>query len=198
MALEKYCEICDKKFKFVKTRRERFCSKECYRIYRRTKDSNLRPKQKCIYCGKLFSKSRYYIKRGEGKFCSAKCMGKYNGQIWKKNPELSPNWKGGIENSRVGKYWEIWRRLLLKRDNKQCQICSSREKLQAHHIFKISESPELQFDLGNGIILCKKCHLNILGKEEEKQDNLFLLIECRGFDPEYIKMIEKQIVDIEL
>ena len=43
--------------------------------------------------------------------------------------------------------------------NKNCQICDSKENLQAHHIFSKSEHKSLALTLSNGICLCETCHL---------------------------------------
>lgn len=54
----------------------------------------------------------------------------------------------------------------LKRD-KRCRMpgCSSKKKLQVHHIVKWSEASVLRFELFNLITLCKKCHDSIKDKE---------------------------------
>lgn len=58
-----------------------------------------------------------------------------------------------------------WSVLVRWRD-RRCQICGSREKLQAHHINSKSYFPELAYDLDNGVALCSdnkktgnRCHI---------------------------------------
>lgn len=63
-----------------------------------------------------------------------------------------------------------WSKLILKRDNYQCQKCNLphqdyfsippklRPRLEAHHIIKAVDNPSLIFDLDNGITLCRLCH----------------------------------------
>ena len=46
-----------------------------------------------------------------------------------------------------------WSVLVRFRD-RTCQVCGSRESLQAHHIFDKSYHPELAYELSNGIALC--------------------------------------------
>jgi ribosomal protein L37AE/L43A len=58
-----------------------------------------------------------------------------------------------------------WRDAVLERDNYICQECGSQYKLQSHHIKRYCDYPELEFDVDNGITLCKECHNNIRGRE---------------------------------
>lgn len=67
--------------------------------------------------------------------------------------------------SRFNKYeLRKWSVAVRWRDRK-CQVCGSKEKLQAHHIFDKSYHPDKAYDLDNGITLCSsdkvnghKCH----------------------------------------
>lgn len=51
-----------------------------------------------------------------------------------------------------------WAKLVKKRDNHQCQMCSSTDRVTAHHIFCAAEYPSLSTDLDNGVTLCYQCH----------------------------------------
>lgn len=79
-------------------------------------------------------------------------------------------WKGGLTkiNAKIrnGIELKIWREKVFERDNWTCQKCGKRGngELNAHHIKKFSEYPELRFITSNGITLCKKCH-----KEDHKK-----------------------------
>lgn len=44
--------------------------------------------------------------------------------------------------------------LAVRWSQKQCQICGSKEKLQAHHMNDKSYHPEERFELDNGVTLC--------------------------------------------
>lgn len=41
----------------------------------------------------------------------------------------------------------------------ECVFCGSKNKLQADHIFPIYTHPHLAFDINNGRVLCKECHI---------------------------------------
>ena len=67
--------------------------------------------------------------------------------------------------------YKKWRLSVYRRDNFCCQFpgCGKKgkfAKLQAHHIKRWVDFPQLRFQLTNGITLCKLCHKNIEGREE--------------------------------
>jgi hypothetical protein len=75
------------------------------------------------------------------------------------------NWKGGItperERWRASPKMNRFRKEVFIRDNYTCQICGKRGgvDLHAHHIFSFKDHPQYMYDPGNGMTLCKKCHL---------------------------------------
>jgi 5-methylcytosine-specific restriction endonuclease McrA len=81
------------------------------------------------------------------------------------------NWKGGVSDKNrqirnLRKYKE-WRDEIFKRDDYTCLECFKKGVyIEAHHIKKFSEYPELRLDIGNGITLCKSCHNNTKTREE--------------------------------
>lgn len=75
--------------------------------------------------------------------------------------EKNPNWRGGsaIQDLRKTQEYVQWRLAIFDRDGFACQGC--REiggRLEAHHIQKWADYPELRFELSNGITLCRDCH----------------------------------------
>jgi len=73
------------------------------------------------------------------------------------------NWKGGIspENAKIrgSLEYRLWRMSVFRRDNFTCKFCFKRGgKLNADHIKRFSEYPELRLDIDNGRTLCVPCH----------------------------------------
>ena len=56
-----------------------------------------------------------------------------------------------------------WSRDVRKRDG-CCQECGSENDLHAHHIKRWKDYPELRYDLGNGVTLCRPCHERAHGR----------------------------------
>ena len=85
----------------------------------------------------------------------------------------NPNWKGGItsENRLKREKFEYhqWRLSVFERDKFLCQMpdCDKIGRyLNAHHIKRWIEFPDLRLDINNGITLCRKCHNKTKGKEK--------------------------------
>jgi hypothetical protein len=93
--------------------------------------------------------------------------------------EKSVHWKGGLRSKnrliRVSFEYKLWRYNVFSRDNFTCQMpgCGIRGgPLEANHIKKFSEFPQLRFEERNGITLCKTCH-NKTKWKEKGFENLF-------------------------
>lgn len=72
--------------------------------------------------------------------------------------------------------YKKWRKKIFQRD-KHCKFpnCRSRRRLQAHHIIRYADAANLIYEERNGILLCRKHHDFIHGKEHHYMD-LFLEI----------------------
>lgn len=64
--------------------------------------------------------------------------------------------------------YKKWRKSIYSRDKFCCQWpgCTSKKKLNAHHIHKWANFPGLRFHIDNGITLCKLHHDSINGNED--------------------------------
>ncbi|MFK4997686.1 HNH endonuclease [Bacillus sp. N9] len=47
----------------------------------------------------------------------------------------------------------------------RCESLS--RKIAAHHIYPKKKYPEIQFEVSNGITLCRSCHEKTYGREEQ-------------------------------
>jgi 5-methylcytosine-specific restriction endonuclease McrA len=62
------------------------------------------------------------------------------------------------EKNSVGYTLSLWSNFIRSRDGDRCVSCGAIEQLQAHHLFRRTLLPHAQFELGNGITLCRDCH----------------------------------------
>ena len=180
-------------------KRRTYCSKKCYGLGQK-KDSYLKNKKECLICKTAFKKgsasvgkycspecyARSLVVRGDKPKCvdcgkeltahgserCAQCFYQF------RRGENHPNWKGGISNREIHslnnpKYKE-WRMNVFARDGFKCRIankdCSG--TLQAHHILRWAEYPELRYDITNGITLCVGHHPRKKA-EEQRLEPLF-------------------------
>lgn len=74
------------------------------------------------------------------------------------------NWKGGVnyrdKHSLCNPDYREWRKSVFARDTHKCRIADENcdGMLQAHHILRWSEFPELRYQINNGITLCQAHH----------------------------------------
>lgn len=71
-------------------------------------------------------------------------------------------WKGGIspinETIRKSLRYKVWREQVFERDGYACVLCGAGGSIQADHIKRFADFPELRFDVANGRTLCVPCH----------------------------------------
>jgi hypothetical protein len=66
--------------------------------------------------------------------------------------------------------YKAWRSSVFIRDNFTCQLTGKKGELQAHHIERWADKPDLRYDTNNGITLCKEAHAMVTGKEDQYKD----------------------------
>lgn len=166
------CKTCGKFFTVYNYRKNtaKCCSIKCANIYfkksMRGKNSTPKIKKYCQVCSKVFYvlPCRVHIL----KHCSIKCLSKFRSKQHKGIKNI--NWKGGVtsinEKIRKSIEYRLWREAVFARDNWTCQKCNKQGvKLNAHHIKRFADYPELRFAIDNGITQCEKCHNKTKRKE---------------------------------
>jgi len=124
----------------------------------------------CPVCNK-----QYTVRKNRmAKYCSSKCY--WTALIGREVPveqrrkmaasrkgNKSHLWKGGKTSEarllRTVLEYRLWRESVYKRDDYTCQFCGQRGgRLNADHIKRFAEYPELRFAIDNGRTLCEPCH----------------------------------------
>lgn len=172
------CLGCNKEFKYRTKRKQTCCSLSCNTAWKKKKNKTKKYSVKrCLQCNKKMEVLKSREKYNRGGFCCKKCY-----SLWMEinmTGKNSSNWKGGItplyRNIRtLGKYYK-WRKEILRRDNYQCVECEERDtnKLIVDHIRGLAllmnennikstadaNNCPLLWDIDNGRVLCKKCHV---------------------------------------
>jgi 5-methylcytosine-specific restriction endonuclease McrA len=111
-------------------------------------------------CGKLVYRKKYTLDKYDIFFCSWECEKKHQ-SISRRVSELPESWRSRSE-------YKTWRKRVLDRDLHTCKICGSKKNPVAHHIIEAQDSPDLRYDIDNGITLCKKCHIAIHVKDSHR------------------------------
>jgi 5-methylcytosine-specific restriction endonuclease McrA len=117
---------------------------------------------KCTYCKKYFtptisqlqSRTSSLLKNGNGEhrlYCSDKC--KQLCPIFGKS-----KYPKDFQPDRSREVQPELRKIVLERDNFECQRCNSREDLHCHHITGVEINPVESADIDNCITLCYTCH----------------------------------------
>lgn len=147
------CKACSKVFEGAAFREAKYCSKACW--------SDRRKKKQCLNCGDTITSYTAL------KFCGVNCSKTYrvgkNAARWKDGKSLER------ERLRLGKEVRAWRIAVFVRDNHTCQQCGTAKDLHAHHVKHWATTPELRFDLDNGLTLCIDCHGIIHNKDFRKR-----------------------------
>lgn len=151
------CKFCDIEFlqtpsKIRLAKKNIFCCKKCKDDYERTIDRIIKP---CKVCGIEMNLRKSEAHRFST--CSIGC------RRTARADEKNPNWQGGITENRqkamAQREYKQWRLAVFERDNYTCQFCHKRGgNIEADHIKRWKDFPELRYDITNGRTLCPKCH----------------------------------------
>lgn len=141
---------------------EFYCSYTCRSIFKVSK----RPVHNCAFCKKDYRVKKFKIRYlSEGivsmLFCSLKCKTSHYSGV--NAPTFNPNRELGSRFIRGTGEYIRWRKSVLIRDKNTCQICgiSSANGFGMHvdHIKPFCSYPDSRFDMHNGRVLCRECHL---------------------------------------
>lgn len=73
------------------------------------------------------------------------------------------NWRGGlttkVRDYRKSYFYQLWRRVILERDDHICQYCGKISNI-VHHLLPMRQYPDYSLCLDNGITICKSCHIS--------------------------------------
>lgn len=77
--------------------------------------------------------------------------------------------------------YKSWRFNVFKDFEFTCCLCHRKGvPLQAHHIIRVAENPDLELVRTNGVCLCKDCHENkVNGHEKEYEDRFRNIVKQR-------------------
>ncbi len=123
----------------------------------------------CSYCNKSLEvvQSKFFISNRH--FCNVACFHNY---LVKHRVET-------VNITDSAQYKE-WRKSVYRRDGYRCKMpgCNSNSRdIAAHHIYPKNQFPDKQFEITNGITLCRKCHEKTYGKESQFIEMLVRVVQ---------------------
>lgn len=115
---------------------------------------------------KAWNKNKTWGKDVKNKIATANRGRRYPKSVNKKKgrpKDANPNWKGGVSTEnhliRTSPEYKDWRLAVFARDCYTCTSCGQiGGKLNADHILRFSEHPNLRLNIDNGRTLCEFCH----------------------------------------
>lgn len=115
----------------------------------------------CKHCGKEFSIGPNCAISSFRKqlFCSKPCADV--GGVRYFGPDNN-KWTGNPRRKHRESKQASWSRKVISRDQAACRLCGkSGVELQAHHVRSYAESPDLRWEVANGLTLCAPCHWSV-------------------------------------
>ena len=148
------CKHCNKEFKDYISDHRVYCGKSCKHKHQDTFKGENNPKwsggeieKKCLVCDKDFTVKNY--RKDTAKFCSHECC----------DIDRDEGKSTLYKRIRKSKEYRLWREAVFERDDYTCVFCGDiGGSLNADHIKRFSDYPELRFAIDNGRTLCVDCH----------------------------------------
>jgi 5-methylcytosine-specific restriction endonuclease McrA len=79
--------------------------------------------------------------------------------------------------------YKAWKFAVMKRDQWICGSCGRKGgEVQVHHIKRWADYPELRYVVSNGITLCKVCHDEVTGREEQFEEQFRRAVAFKSFE----------------
>jgi hypothetical protein len=120
-------------------------------------------KCKCLICGDYFyGRGTRIAKNRESCGCLAnlRLSNMAKSQIGDKHPNYNPELTDQErEDRRALKQYVDWQKAVLKKYNSTCQFCGQKRNPACHHLNGYKWCIEQRFDPNNGVVLCKRCHV---------------------------------------
>jgi 5-methylcytosine-specific restriction endonuclease McrA len=89
--------------------------------------------------------------------------------------------------------YKIWRYNVFSRDQFCCVKCKLKgKKIEAHHIKRWADRPDLRYIVNNGVTLCEDCHNLVTGREESFEEEFRRIVEQKKTERGIKKYGEKQ------
>jgi hypothetical protein len=151
-----------------KPRRGKKHTPDSLELIRKTRVKN-RVLIECKNCNENFELQRSKYSKTKTHFCSYECFKKF----------LFDN-RVETEDVTDSAQYKEWRLKVYKRDGYRCKMpdCNSTSRvIAAHHVYPKKIYPDRQFDINNGITLCRLCHEKTYGKEMQFADALVRVIQ---------------------
>ena len=140
----------------------RTCSRECFAVWKRGRDSHNRPTggarlvdRTCEWCGRAFTVEKRQVDKGLGRFCSVQCSA-----LRRRKDPARPTYPENAWRTRMG-FRKVADRLLRAPDAR-CAECGERRtkgNLVVHHPIPPDGDRELLLASWNLVVLCRACHM---------------------------------------